>query len=92
MHLRADVGCKSCHGSVDEMDIVRQVQPLSMGWCLECHRDPTSHVRPQGVSVTDATTTEPGRRVDRCRQDPARWSGDAAPHLNPPIHCSACHR
>lgn len=29
--------CKECHGLVEEMDIVRQVEDLSMGWCLDCH-------------------------------------------------------
>ena len=39
-HVNAGVGCVSCHGRVDEMEVVKQVEPLSMGWCLECHRDP----------------------------------------------------
>ena len=30
--------CKTCHGAVEEMDVVRQVMPLSMGWCVNCHR------------------------------------------------------
>jgi hypothetical protein len=39
-HLAAGVGCESCHGRVDQMPEVRQVEPLSMSWCLDCHRDP----------------------------------------------------
>ena len=45
-HVRAGIGCVSCHGHVEEMDVVRQAQPLSMGWCLECHRDPQPQRRP----------------------------------------------
>lgn len=30
--------CAECHGVVEEMDVVRQVNDLSMGWCLDCHR------------------------------------------------------
>ena len=30
--------CKECHGNVEEMDRVRQVKDLSMGWCLDCHK------------------------------------------------------
>ncbi len=30
--------CAECHGQVEEMHIVRQVEDLSMGWCLNCHR------------------------------------------------------
>ncbi len=31
--------CASCHGPVEEMDIMRQHSDLSMGWCVNCHRD-----------------------------------------------------
>jgi hypothetical protein len=31
--------CQECHGQVEEMHILRQVEDLSMGWCLSCHRD-----------------------------------------------------
>jgi hypothetical protein len=33
------VDCSTCHGAVEEMDRVRQVGDLSMGWCINCHRD-----------------------------------------------------
>lgn len=44
-HLNAGVGCESCHGRVDQMQTVTQREPLSMGWCLECHRNPNEHLR-----------------------------------------------
>ncbi len=31
--------CATCHGAIEEMDRVRQVTDLSMGWCINCHRD-----------------------------------------------------
>ena len=34
----AGLECQTCHGKVEEMDVVRQVSPLSMGWCINCHR------------------------------------------------------
>ena len=34
----AKVDCKQCHGQVQEMDIMRQNSDLSMGWCINCHR------------------------------------------------------
>ena len=38
-HVRAGkVQCQTCHGPVQEMDEVRQFAPLSMGWCVNCHR------------------------------------------------------
>ena len=91
VHMRANVGCKSCHGRIDQMEEVRQVEPLSMGWCLECHRDPTPHLRPFDVSVTDMEW-EPDEASVAAARKRLEWNGDEAPALNPPEHCSACHR
>ena len=33
------IECATCHGAIEEMDRVRQVTDLSMGWCINCHRD-----------------------------------------------------
>lgn len=35
----AGLDCSECHGAVEEMHIVKQVEDLSMGWCINCHRD-----------------------------------------------------
>ncbi|MBK9728381.1 MAG: c-type cytochrome [Saprospiraceae bacterium] len=32
------IDCAQCHGKVDQMPVVRQYAPLSMGWCINCHR------------------------------------------------------
>jgi len=37
-HVKAGVACQTCHGPVETMERVRQVEDLSMGWCLSCHR------------------------------------------------------
>ena len=31
--------CQDCHGAIEEMDVVKQSSPLTMGWCIECHRE-----------------------------------------------------
>lgn len=36
-HVQAGVECASCHGEVETMERVRQVTPLSMKWCIDCH-------------------------------------------------------
>lgn len=36
-HIRKGLDCAECHGRVQEMEAVRRVEPLSMGWCLDCH-------------------------------------------------------
>ena len=35
----AEIECTTCHGHMEEMNRVRQVSDLSMGWCINCHRD-----------------------------------------------------
>ena len=46
-HVGAGMSCVECHGNVNHMETVSQVQPLNMGWCLECHRDAAAHIRPR---------------------------------------------
>jgi hypothetical protein len=38
-HVRVGVACQKCHGPVETMERVQQVSDLSMGWCVNCHRD-----------------------------------------------------
>jgi hypothetical protein len=38
MHIKAGKACTTCHGNVAEMEKVTQVESLSMGWCVNCHR------------------------------------------------------
>jgi hypothetical protein len=38
-HVLSGVACQSCHGPVETMVRVKQVMPLTMGWCLQCHRE-----------------------------------------------------
>lgn len=38
-HVQAGVSCQTCHGPIETMEVVQQVEDLSMGWCIECHRN-----------------------------------------------------
>lgn len=40
VHTQAGIACASCHGAVDQMARVYRATPMTMGWCLQCHRDP----------------------------------------------------
>jgi hypothetical protein len=85
-HVDSGVGCGECHGRVDEMEQVRQMQPLSMGWCLECHRDVRER---QGASrflrpESEITNMEYRRDPNKPLNLPRR--------LDPPENCTACHR
>lgn len=82
-HVRRGVGCVSCHGRVDQMPVVTQEKPLSMGWCLDCHRAPEQHLRPPS-EVTNMTwqPNSPTEGMDLRK----------ANHINPSTDCSTCHR
>ena len=47
IHINKGIGCASCHGRIDKMALTYQAQPLTMSWCLSCHRDPSKFVRPR---------------------------------------------
>jgi hypothetical protein len=47
IHVNKGVGCQSCHGRVDLMPLIWQVESLQMEWCLACHRAPERFVRPR---------------------------------------------
>jgi hypothetical protein len=75
----------NCHGRVDQMPRVRQVKPLSMAWCLDCHRNPAPAVG-DPEKVTDMTFV-PDEKKDG--QVAVAKNGRT---LHPPVHCSGCHR
>ena len=86
-HLAAGVGCSSCHGRIDQMTIVEMAAPLSMGWCLDCHRDPEPALRPRDQITNMAWDPETDGKAYDAFKDPARKRD-----VNPPEHCSGCHR
>lgn len=34
-----EIECQTCHGPVEEMEVMYQYSPLTMGWCINCHRE-----------------------------------------------------
>ena len=42
-HIAKGVNCQTCHGQIETMQKVRQHADLSMGWCVNCHREPTNN-------------------------------------------------
>ena len=47
VHVNKGVGCVSCHGRIDRMPLTFRTAPLTMRWCLDCHRDPAPRLRPR---------------------------------------------
>ncbi|MFZ2493566.1 MAG: cytochrome c3 family protein [Thermoanaerobaculia bacterium] len=52
VHVAKGIGCESCHGRIDTMNLVYQASPLTMEWCLSCHRAPEKFIRPREEIVT----------------------------------------
>jgi hypothetical protein len=79
-HKEVAIGCATCHGRVDQMVVVHQTQPLSMGWCLDCHNNPGPNLRP--ISEVTNMAWEPD----------AAWlqkAEEIAKDLEPPGHKNA---
>lgn len=85
-HINRGVGCVSCHGRIDQMEIVYQASPLSMGWCLDCHRNPEPHLRP----VSEITNLAWDQQTQLSRSE--RLALRELYHINPSENCSTCHR
>ena len=52
IHVAKGVGCESCHGRVDRMPLTWQENSLQMQWCLDCHRNPATVLRPKEFITT----------------------------------------
>ncbi|MCP4583689.1 MAG: cytochrome c3 family protein [candidate division Zixibacteria bacterium] len=84
IHVNASVGCKSCHGRIDQMAVVTQQEPLSMGWCLDCHRHPEMHLQPAD-EVTNMDWKPPIYQTDIAAKIMKERS------LSPTQDCTGCH-
>jgi hypothetical protein len=87
VHVNRGVSCVECHGKVNEMEVVSHVQPLSMGFCIECHRTPEGRIREKADifnldSPTIAAKAGPAAG--------ARFVHDWK--IKPPQSCTGCHR
>jgi hypothetical protein len=47
IHVAKGVGCATCHGNVELMPLTAREAPLTMQWCLACHRRPEQYLRPR---------------------------------------------
>jgi hypothetical protein len=85
IHINAGVGCESCHGNVAQMEVVEQKQPLSMSWCLDCHRNPDDHLRPMSDITKMGWKPSGDQKAFAVKVKEEK-------RLAPPEDCSACHR
>ncbi|HEY7634573.1 MAG TPA: cytochrome c3 family protein [Gemmatimonadales bacterium] len=85
IHVSKGVGCETCHGRVDQMARVQQAAPLTMGWCLDCHRNPEPRLRP--VSQMTTMGYRPPSLQAQLDEQLARTY-----HVQRLVTCTACHR
>jgi hypothetical protein len=92
VHVNRGISCVECHGPVNQMDEVYHAQPFSMSFCLNCHRDPASALRPPD-KITDlnwkwSDDPEEEARLQRVHGQALAddWKVESLQN------CSACHR
>lgn len=85
IHVSKGVGCSTCHGRIDKMPLTWQAQPLTMEWCLDCHRDPAQYVRPRD-QVFNMAYTPPPNQLALGKQLMSAY------HIQSLTSCSTCHR
>jgi len=85
IHVDKGFGCSTCHGRVDRMAAVYQVPTLTMGWCLDCHRNPEQYIRPLG-EITNMVWSAGDRQIELGREL-VRQLG-----IRSLTTCTTCHR
>lgn len=86
VHVNRGVSCVSCHGQINEMVEVRHEKPLTMSFCLECHRNPAPNIRPLDQVYNMTWTNDPARRVEAGARFVHDWN------VRSSHNCSTCHR
>jgi len=92
VHVTRGISCVECHGRIDQMDEVRHDKPLSMSFCLDCHRDPAAAIRPVD-KVTKLDWQWSTNSIEAARLQEV--NGQKFVHdwkVESLQSCSACHR
>ncbi len=90
IHVNKGMACASCHGHVNEMNVIWQDQTLYMAWCLQCHRHPENFINtkdqiynPAAVALKDQGKLTQARQL--VRDNRILSSGVLT-------DCTTCHR
>ncbi len=75
IHIAKGVGCESCHGTMQDMALTQKARTLTMGFCLDCHRDPAPNLRPPEAIFNTDWHRSAGHAVPRrvAAAIPCRW-------------------
>lgn len=86
VHVNRGVSCIECHGPIHKMEEVYHAKPLSMAFCLECHRNPEKRLRHPKDVTNLAMEIDPEQQLKMGQQFVHDWK------VNASQNCSACHR
>lgn len=76
----AGIECQTCHGPVEEMEIMYQYAPLTMGWCINCHRE--TNVKVEGNAYYEKIHAELSQKYGVDKLTAAQMGG---------LECGKCH-
>ncbi|SDE15033.1 quinol:cytochrome c oxidoreductase pentaheme cytochrome subunit [Pricia antarctica] len=79
-HIVGGIQCQECHGPVEEMEIMYQYSPLTMGWCINCHRE--TNVKVEGNAYYDKIHEQLAKKYGVETFTVAQMGG---------IECGKCH-
>lgn len=89
VHIQKGIGCSSCHGRVDTMPLMWKEEPMTMEWCLNCHRNPERYVRPREEVFNLAWMTSSAEQAQLGRELVEKYQIPTDGRLT---NCSVCHR
>ncbi|WP_373517134.1 c-type cytochrome [Pricia sp.] len=76
----AGIQCQECHGPVEEMEIMYQYAPLTMGWCINCHRE--TEIKVEGNAYYEKIHAELSKKYGVDNLTAAQMGG---------LECGKCH-
>lgn len=88
IHVNKGVGCSSCHGRVDLMPLMWNVESLHMEWCIACHREPNKVLREQ-KDITNMEWAAPSDQDVKGAELAKKYNIQPKEVLT---SCSTCHR
>jgi hypothetical protein len=88
IHINKGIGCSTCHGAVNEMPLIFQASPLTMQWCLDCHRNPQVNLRPK-EEIFNMNWAAPANQEEVGKKLAADYKLRSTSELT---SCSTCHR
>ena len=79
-HIVGGIQCQECHGPVEEMEVMYQYSSLTMGWCINCHRE--TNIKVEGNAYYEKIHEELSKKYGVDKLTAAQMGG---------LECGKCH-